>query len=166
METMVERDKRFFLDSVKVVLKHEGGYVNDLDDPGGETKYGISKKQYPNINIKELTEDEAIEIYYKDYWSRNRCDELPLDIRSIYFDICVNIGGRGACRILQRAVNQKGGDLDVDGRIGPKTLHQVFKYKLGQGRLKAYRVKYYVDLINKKPALEKYFYGWFKRSIS
>ena len=51
-----------FEEAVKQVLKHEGGYVNDPVDPGGETNMGISKKAYPYLNIKELTEKDAIDI--------------------------------------------------------------------------------------------------------
>tara|TARA_R110000744_G_scaffold34839_1_gene80951 strand:- start:5147 stop:5638 length:492 start_codon:yes stop_codon:yes gene_type:complete len=162
---MVKKDKRFFLDAVEIILKHEGGYINDIDDPGGETNFGISKRQYPNIDIKELTRDEAIQIYFNDYWTRCRCSELPTDIRGIYFDMAVNLGGRRACFILQESINKKGGTLKTDGKIGKNTLHQSFKYKIESSRLKAYRIKYYVELVNRKPKLEKYYYGWFKRAM-
>ena len=57
-----------FLEIVYDTLDHEGGYVNDPTDPGGETNYGISKRAYPKIDIKALTKHEAVKIYYKDYW--------------------------------------------------------------------------------------------------
>ena len=57
-----------FKDAVKIILKHEGGYVNDPVDPGGETNMGISKRAYPYLNIKELTKKDAEDIYFKDYW--------------------------------------------------------------------------------------------------
>ncbi|WP_425526518.1 glycosyl hydrolase 108 family protein [Xanthomonas oryzae] len=50
------------------MLSHEGGYVNDPRDPGGETQWGISKRAYPELNIRALTRDQAIEIYRRDYW--------------------------------------------------------------------------------------------------
>ena len=55
-----------FNEAIEIVLKHEGGYVNDIDDPGGETMMGISKKAYPNLDIKNLTKEDVKNIYYKD----------------------------------------------------------------------------------------------------
>ena len=49
------------------LIEREGGYVNDPDDPGGETKFGISKRAYPHLDIKNLTEEHAADIYYNDY---------------------------------------------------------------------------------------------------
>ena len=60
---------------VKKVLKHEGGYVNDPSDPGGETKYGISKRAFPDLDIKNLTEEQAILIYYDEYWLDAKVDK-------------------------------------------------------------------------------------------
>jgi len=59
------------------VLKREGGYVDDPTDRGGETKYGISKRSYPQLDIKNLTLEQALEIYRKDYWKPSRVEKLP-----------------------------------------------------------------------------------------
>ena len=75
-----------FGDAIKVILKHEGGYVNDSDDPGGETNMGISKRAYPEIDIKRLTEAEATAIYYDDYWRPARVEDVPENLRLIYFE--------------------------------------------------------------------------------
>ena len=74
------------------VLKWEGGYVNDPNDLGGATKYGISSRSYPNLDIENLTVYDAKGIYYKDYWLKSGCDKLtsPMDI--IIFDTSVNMG--------------------------------------------------------------------------
>jgi lysozyme family protein len=69
----------------------EGGYVNHKDDPGGETKYGITKRSYPNLNIKDLSRDEAIEIYRRDFWMRVPAD-LPDGLRWMVFDAAVQHG--------------------------------------------------------------------------
>src|SRR3990172_4420720 len=106
-----------FLDIFPHLLRDEGGYVNDPDDAGGETKFGISKRVYPNENIAELTIDKARAIYLKDYWQRGRCEELPADIRYIYFDTCVNMGIRTAVKLLQRAEG-----VTDDGAFGKQTL--------------------------------------------
>lgn len=99
------------------VIGHEGGYVNDPKDPGGETKYGISKRSYPDEDIKNLTLDRAKAIYRADYWNKCRCDELPADARMSVFDAAVNSGVAQATKWLQRAVG-----TTADGKIGPKTL--------------------------------------------
>ena len=72
---------------IEVVLEHEGGYVNDPDDAGGETRYGISKRAYPDENIKELTVDRAKELYKRDYWDRFRVGARPDSVKPIYFDM-------------------------------------------------------------------------------
>ena len=92
---------------IEVVLQHEGGYVNDPNDLGGETKYGITKRFYPDVDIKNLTKEQAKTIYHTDYWRRGRCDEVPSYLRHIYFDMCVNFGQGGAVKVLQRTANGK-----------------------------------------------------------
>ena len=84
--------KTTFNEIIEVVLEHEGGYVNDPDDAGGETKYGIAKRWYPNVDIKNLTKEEAKKIYHMDYWNPAKCNEVPKHLRHIYFDMCVNFG--------------------------------------------------------------------------
>jgi lysozyme family protein len=102
------------------LISHEGGYVNDPRDPGGETKYGISKRAYPQVDIKNLTLDAAKAIYKRDYWDRAQCDKLPPQLAYLLFDAAVNSGIGQAIRFLQRAVN-----LADDGVIGPMTLAAV-----------------------------------------
>ena len=148
---------------INKVLEHEGGYVNDPKDLGGETKYGITKRFYPDIDIKNLTIEQAKEIYKKDYWDRNRVESLPQNLWHIYFDMCVNMGKRTAVKVLQRAANNKGRDIDVDGGLGPATIGALKGVELD--RVRAFRVKYYVDLITAKPEQEKFYLGWFRRSL-
>ena len=81
-----------FNEIIEKVLEHEGGYVNDPTDLGGETKYGITKRFYPDVDIKNLTKEQAKEIYYKDYWIRYKVPEVPDHLRHIYFDMCINQG--------------------------------------------------------------------------
>lgn len=74
------------------VLKWEGGYVNDPGDPGGETKYGISKRAYPTVDIRNLTKDEASSLYNRDYWIPCGCDTLEYPLNLVVFDSAVNCG--------------------------------------------------------------------------
>jgi len=154
-----------FNDIIEVVLHHEGGYVNDPKDPGGETNFGIAKRSHPDVDIKNLTKEGAKEIYKEVYWDGNKVDDLPKELKHIYFDMCVNQGKSRAVKILQRAANAKGANLKVDGGLGPMTLRAILKSKVELQRVRAYRIKYYADLVTRKPDLEKFYYGWFKRGL-
>jgi lysozyme family protein len=151
-----------FNEIIEKVLEHEGGYVNDPKDLGGETKYGITKRFYPEVDIKNLTIEQATEIYKKDYWDKNRVESLPQNLWHIYFDMCVNMGKRTAVKVLQRAAVNKGKDIEVDGGLGPMTIGALKGVELD--RVRAFRVKYYVDLITARPEQEKFYLGWFRRA--
>jgi len=102
------------------LIGHEGGYVNNPKDPGGETKYGISKRAYPDVDIAALTLDQAKAIYRRDFWDRARCDELPPAVAFQVFDTAVNSGIGQAIRFLQRSVG-----VADDGNVGPLTMNAV-----------------------------------------
>ena len=148
---------------IQKVLKHEGGYVNDPKDLGGETKFGITKRFYPDVDIKNLTKEQAKEIYKRDYWDKNRVESLPQELWYIFFDMCINMGRGTAVKILQRAANSKGRNISVDGGMGPATISALKGVEVE--RVRAYRVKYYADLVTKKPEQGKFYYGWFRRSL-
>ena len=152
-----------FDEIIEHVLEKEGGYVNDPTDLGGETKYGITKRFYPDIDIKNLTKEQAKEIYKRDYWDKNRVDEIPVQLRHIFFDMCVNQGRGTAVKVLQRAANAKGANLKVDGGLGPSTLKAIQNVELQRAR--SYRVLHYANLVINKPEQEKFWYGWFKRAL-
>lgn len=102
------------------LLGHEGGLVNDPRDPGGQTKYGISKRSYPGENIADMTLERAKAIYLRDYWGPAGCDCVPDAVKFDLFDMAVNSGVTTAIRTLQRAV----GTAD-DGKLGPITLQAI-----------------------------------------
>lgn len=154
-----------FEDIIVKVLHHEGGYVNDPKDPGGETNFGIAKRSHPDVDIKNLTEQKAKAIYKEHYWDRNKVESLPENLRHIYFDMCVNQGKGRAVKIIQRSANAKGANLKVDGGLGPKTLAAINDSNVELERVRAYRMKYYADLVTRKPDLEKFYYGWYKRAL-
>lgn len=97
------------------LIGHEGGYVNDPADPGGETKFGISKRSYPNIDIKNLTREQAKTIYLRDFWQPLGEDAHPA-VKFQAFDFAVNSGIQTAIRKLQSVV----GAAD-DGIFGPRS---------------------------------------------
>ncbi len=153
-----------FYQEIKKVIDREGGYVNDPDDPGGETKYGISKKAYPNVDIENLTVDDAVELYKDDYWLPAKIERLPDKLQGQYFDMVVNQGIAKSSKILQRACNGKNKDkIKVDGKVGPNTIKATAR--LESDRLRAYRIMEYARLALTRPELEKYYYGWVKRAM-
>lgn len=127
----------------KTVIGHEGGYSNHSKDPGGETKYGISKRAYPSVDIRNLTLDHAKEIYRRDYWDKLRLDELPDAIRFDLFDAAVNSGVKTAIKFLQKAC-----EVIPDGIMGPQTVsaaNSMNAEKLDK-RLSGQRLLYLVSL--------------------
>lgn len=89
-----------------LVIGHEGGYVNDPQDPGGETKFGISKRAYPMLDIKNLTIEQARELYLKDYWFAAGCDHVASDAMAmLMFDCAVNQGVTRAKQIAAKATS-------------------------------------------------------------
>ncbi len=108
--------------AVDIVLDIERGHVNDPHDPGGETKWGISKAAYPDLDIANLTRDDAKAIYRRDYWDACRCYLLPWPWSLYVFDAAVNQGVKTAIKVLQRTVG-----VTDDGIIGPKTMAAVLR---------------------------------------
>lgn len=95
----------------------EGEYSDDPQDPGGETRFGISQQAHPAVDIANLTREEAVEIYRRSYWDACRCDEFPPALALALFDAAVNQGPAKAVKLLQRALGE-----EVDGVVGPDTL--------------------------------------------
>jgi lysozyme family protein len=143
-------------EAFKIVIGHEGGYVNDLKDPGGETKYGISKRAYPTEDIKSLTLDRAKAIYKRDYWDKIRADELPKQVRFSMFDAAVNSGVVQSIKWLQRAVGTKD-----DGIIGPQTLAQLRAREPNRvaALFNGQRLKFMTTL----PTFDRFGKGWARR---
>lgn len=147
-----------FEQAVALILKHEGGYVHDKNDPGGETNYGISKRAYPNEDIKALTPDRARALYRRDYWDAIRGPELPFPVALVVFDMAVNAGVAAAVKLLQRSVG-----ATVDGKMGPQTIAKTTAKRphdvaLGVSRR---RITYYASL----DGWRFYADNWTKRTL-
>ncbi len=110
--TMMEQDGAFQA-AFRELVGEEGVYVFSPADPGGETKYGISKRSYPQLNIADLTLDMAKAIYYRDFWLPLG-DQACLAVRLEVFDFAVNSGIQTAIRKLQSAIG-----VADDGHFGP-----------------------------------------------
>lgn len=144
----------------------EGGYVNDPQDPGGETKFGISKRSYPLLEIKELTLPQALDIYKRDFWDLNQLSEVDDQLLADeIFEMSINTGARSAWQCVQRTINRCGGAVYVDGRVGSKTLGWLrpgllnFKWVLDHFRVES--ALYYAQL----PNSQKYLRGWILRVL-
>jgi hypothetical protein len=127
-------------------VRLEGGYVNDPDDPGKETKFGISRKSYPDLDIANLTEDQAIDIYRRDYWEPVVIPTDPPRVQWKVFDIGVNQGPAYA------KAYRKNVDYLTD------------QWAMLHG-LCAWQAKRYAGLVVANPKLIKYIYGWIIRAM-
>lgn len=124
--------------AIKFTLLWEGGYVFNPKDPGGETKYGISKATFPNEDIRNLTLERAMEIYKTRYWDVNNLDNVPIPLCIAYFDSYVQHNPKRVKDMAERA----------------------------NGNLRAFieaRRQYYKSLQIKKPSLSVFDKGWMNR---
>ncbi len=167
-----------FDEIIEVVLEHEGGYVDDPDDRGGATNWGVTQAVYENFvgykcdkeEIKNMDEETAKEIYHEKFWKPSRADKLPAEVRETYFDMVVNHGQGGAVKILQQACNNKRKPenyIDVDGGIGPNTIRAAKNLK--NWELQVERSGYYWNLVFKgskytqRTSQVKFIRGWIRR---
>ena len=157
---------------IEVLFKHEMGYTNNPADKGnwtggkinaGElkgTKYGISAASYPYLNIRELTKDQAKEIYRNDFWQPLRLYLLDnanicLDI----FDFGVNAGPSRAVKIAQMLAG-----TEEDGILGGITAKAINEYEGDFVKdYKHTRIIYYENLASDKPELNIFLKGWTNR---
>lgn len=151
------------------IVAREGGFVNDPDDPGGATNFGVTihtlRRLRPGqkvgvAEVRALTREDAVEIYLEHYFARPRIGELPQPLWATVFDMYVNAGGN-AVRILQRLLVQMGLDVAVDGAIGPQTIAATHRaYNMAPTHLvDAYgiaRRDYYYRLADQRPASRKF----------
>jgi len=136
------------------------GYVNDPDDAGGETKYGVARNANPDLDITNLVWEDAKAVYYKRYWLAGSCDKLPSRVAVLHFDGCVNHGIARANKFLQRSVG-----ADDDGVIGNITLgliQDALEIDLCHN-ICDQREKFYNEIVANKPSQRKYLGGWMRR---
>jgi len=142
------------------LMKWEGNYSNHPNDPGGETKFGISHASYPEIDIKHLTKEQAKAIYKKDYWDHVHGDEIHDYVLAVsLFDFAVNSGVFKVVSEFQKILGTK-----VDGRFGPGTLAALkgVDQKSLAKKLNGRRLEFYVKLAN-NPTTRVFLLGWLRR---
>lgn len=170
------------------IIEIEGGFVDDPNDSGGATKYGITESVARECGYKgkmrNLSRSTAFKVYSEMYW-----DALSLDyIESLndllareIADTGVNQGVRRAAKFLQRSLNvlNNGGklyaDIKADGQVGEKTIRALRRYLSLRGdegvtvlfnMLNALQGAFYVTLAERREKDEKFIYGWFKHRVT
>lgn len=148
--------------AVAETLTWEGGYTWDGSDPGGETNFGISKANHPDLDIKNLTVEHASAIYKEGYWKNLYSQIETQSVANKLFDMGVNIGVGTAVKLLQSALA-----VPVDGSFGPNTLGATNEQ--GDALLPLYKQKlceHYQGLVVRNPNLAKFLNGWLRRANS
>lgn len=170
------------------IVAREGGYVNDPDDPGGATNYGVTIHTMRRLgldltgdgritpaDVRKLTRAQAVEIFIQHYFKRPRIAELPAALHATVFDMYVNAGAN-AVKILQRLLREFQEPVTVDGALGPQTIAAVNRTfaKAGDYFVDAYgiaRRDYYFRLADRRAASRKYARtraggkgGWIRRA--
>lgn len=165
-----------FSSALPIILKHEGGFVDDPVDRGGATNFGITQAVYDSYRrgknlatqtVRTITEKEVEDIYHQNYWLDGLCDRLPYALALVHFDFAVNAGITQAFRTLQRVVGTR-----VDGKFGPKSfeaLGEAIRNRGVNALVDAYsdeRVAFYITITERRPPNLKFLRGWFLRTIS
>lgn len=152
----------------ELVIGHEGGFTDYRADPGNwtggkvgvgklkGTKYGIASNSYPDLDIKNITLDQAKAIYKRDYWDKVKGDQLPQRLAFHVFDMAVNSGIRQGIKLLQKTAK-----VAEDGSIGPLTMAAVNKMNVDSAILiyNANRLQFYTSL----STFDKFGKGWTNR---
>ncbi len=165
-----------FEDAWTLTMSWEGGsrLHTITGDPGGTTRYGLSQRAYPDLDLASISRAQAQSYARKDYWDKVRADELPSELRWHVFDTAFNAGPERAGRILQRAINMYWAgpastdqpQIMVDGRIGPVTIattRKVLPRRVGKvvRLFKAYRIEHYLMVAKRTP---QFIDGWLRRA--
>lgn len=162
----------------------EGGFVNHPNDPGGATKYGVTRRTWakytnrpisavPISEIRDLTLEQAVDFYEHVTWVDYHIGSFPIEIWEVVFDLRVNHSPKGGTLILQRALRTKL-TLDetspIDGKMGEQTIqgcyHFIDKYGHNQllNAIADKRIDYYESLIKRDEKLASFRKGWLRRA--
>lgn len=171
------------------MLGHEGGYVNDPKDPGGETNWGVTignaRAAGYRGDMKDMPRDWAVRFYIDKFWKAPKFDqvgELCWPAAVLLFDQGVNMGVNTAAKALQRVLNALNReakdypDLAVDGALGPKSIAALRSYLSKRPGIEGRRVlcvfllssrgERYLDIVEGRPTSERFLYGWGSRLAS
>ncbi len=151
--------------TIKRTLEIEGGFKKEATDrgdytPSGDfkgTKYGISARAYPDLDIENITQAEAIDIYTRDYWDKVILPCYPIEIQPMLFDMSINHGVKRANELLQRSIN-----VEADGIVGPVTLKEIYKSNLLD--LCNERNLFFAEIVAARASQSVYIKGWVSRT--
>lgn len=168
--------------ALRWVLTHEGGYVNDTDDPGGETYKGVARKMnskwegwtlidmlkkqsgFPANLDKDAELQEAVKSFYEiNFWDRIKGDDIASqEVATSIFDFAVNAGVSTSASLAQLVV-----DAEKDGIIGNRTIELIngFDPEHFLAAFTVAKIARYVSIVKKRPTSKKYFYGWVCRAL-
>ena len=156
-------------EAIDYILDNEGSSLsNDPDDTGGMSKFGISQKSYPHLDIVHLTLDQAKEIYFRDFWFPSQAYNIDNQQVAIkYFDIAINAGLSHAVNALQDVVNFfRPSSLVADKKIGPRTIDAVNQCRGNVLQaLCGYQWMMYYMIVSAHPHLAKFSHGWSLRAF-
>ena len=167
-----------FNKAVEKTIKLEGGYTAGHGDYGGETKFGISKRAHPDVDIPKLDVDSAKDIYKRFYWDVMRLDDIDSQaVADEMFDTGVNTGWKDSASIMQTAVNlvseaRKMSTISVDGLVGPVTVNRIngltrsatsenVLLKIANG----FQMMEYINQATRDPNQAKFLIGWIANRI-
>ena len=140
-----------------LLLQQEGTTLTKVSgDKGGLTKYGITEKEYPELDIANLTSDQARVIYQRDYWQAAKCSQLKEDLQYMHFSCAVNCGVGSANKILQRAAG-----VTPDGIIGAQTLQAAQNLSIQDYAIEW--AAHYRAIVEHDPTQQKFLKGWLNR---
>lgn len=130
------------------------------NDPGGLTKYGISQRAHPDLDIANLTPAQAEDLYYKQYWHPCSCSQLPTHLAQLTFDTAVNCGNENAKKILQRAVGAKD-----DGKVGEATIRAASVVPAKEALFAFTRERLFYYATRKDDLVVSFGRGWINRAL-
>lgn len=157
-----------FDNAFDLLMELEGGFIEHKNDPGGATKYGISKRSHPDVDIVNLTEVGAKAIYKEEYWPWYMDGVTDWSVAAEMFEQLVNMRPRTAVKIWQRALNYLGAEISVDGKFGPITLLNINRYsrRMRIPLLKALngvQFVHFLKLVEGGKRFDTFARGWLRR---
>lgn len=155
-----------FNPAISKTLQHEGGdkFTDDTLDHGGATKFGISQKAYPKLDIRNLSEDQAKDIYRRDYWNRVKGDDIQSQlVAETIFDVCVNMGVSGGSKLAQKTLAIE----PADGIIGPQSLAVInaADEDLFIAKFALAKIQRYTEICQADSSQKKFLLGWLNRTL-
>lgn len=151
--------------AVQKTLVNEGGFVDDPNDPGKATNFGITQADMPGVNMKDITQAQAIAYYAENYWKTLYAQIENQDVANKLFDMGVLFGVGEAVKVLQIVLATSVPAIEPDADFGPETLAATNEVD-ANSLLQAYKtamVTYMLRIVVNKPVLREFTSGWGKR---